>query len=92
MKFSLQDLLWSVTLASVAAAAASVNFGGVNLGAGKNDVVWKVIFLFMIGPFLGAAIGKLFHRTIAGFLFGFIGQFFVYGLAASIQEWILFSD
>jgi hypothetical protein len=65
MRFSLKDLMWSVTLASL---------GLVSFSIGLNPVSWarifQGVFFVLSAVLLGASIGKLFHQAWNGSLVG----------------------
>ena len=73
MRFSLKDLFWSVTLASLGMAALAILFRAVqmqSLGSGFAQLI--PLLLITPGPLFGTAIGKLFHSATLGFWFGFL--------------------
>jgi hypothetical protein len=59
MRFSLKDLMWSVTFASLGI--------GMFLASYRSDNMIAVIPMVLLpGMLCGAAIGRLFHRAIDG--------------------------
>ena len=76
MKFSLKDLMWSLSLASLGLASVGI---GLNLTqfAFLNLLAW-IVFV-VPGAMFGAAIGRLCQRA---YQFGAVGAvvWFVFGL------------
>jgi len=57
MKFSLKDLMWSVTLACLGLATLMAY---LDSGYAQST---RIVMLFLIFPLFGAAIGKLLQQT-----------------------------
>jgi len=78
MKFSLKDLMWSVTLASlglgVLALYSNLAWHGLQ---GEPNLLFVFSLLFLPGAFFGGAIGKLFQRTTRGVFLGLLVEFFL---------------
>ena len=87
MKFSLKELLWSVTFASLGMAA--ITFIYKIDGAYSHIEVLMLPLLLSLGPLIGTAIGKLFQRAMLGACLGLtipVLLFFSY-LAFQYASW-----
>jgi hypothetical protein len=57
MKFSLKDLMWSVTFASLGMGLLMAFLND------RYDRSFRILLLFLIFPIFGVAIGKLLQKT-----------------------------
>jgi hypothetical protein len=74
MRFSLKDMMWSVTLASlgiIAPVMALRNDGDLGFSAPINDLL-GIFACLSFGPLLGAAIGTLFGKSFRGAAWGML--------------------
>lgn len=71
MRFSLKDMMWSVTFASLGLASVSMMFATREL-LPPYRIVWfmALLFLFLPGALFGAAVGKLYQRAWLGVAIG----------------------
>jgi hypothetical protein len=71
-RFSLKDLMWSMTLACLGIAA--INFVYI-FKSSRSAFAFEFLFLYLAlspGPLIGAAIGKLFQSTTKGAVIGLV--------------------
>jgi hypothetical protein len=72
MRFSLKDLMWSVTFASLGMALVPVASSTKLWDSNYPEFVLRLILSLAPGPLFGAAIGRLFNETKWGIIYGSI--------------------
>lgn len=89
MKFSLKDLLRTVTLVCIGIVSGTLAYSMGDWPSRDIVVVPRFLFALAPGPFLGMAIGNLFHRANVGLYVGLTGQIILLTL---VGAWVIGND
>jgi hypothetical protein len=82
MKFSLKDLMWSVTFASLGMGLLMAFLND------RYDRSFRILLLFLIFPIFGVAIGKLLQKTKALVSLILLAELFWVGVGMSFYALI----